>query len=78
MEHEVAGLARSWFDAWRTKDAGAIERMMAAEYVYVAPNGAVRDDLAAHIRPLERALRTGIAGREVNASRPLAATRPDY
>jgi hypothetical protein len=43
MPNDPALLTAAWFDAWRTKDAGAIERMMAAEYVYVAPNGAVME-----------------------------------
>lgn len=36
-------LAFAWFEAWRTKDARAIERMIAPDYCYVAPNGAVID-----------------------------------
>jgi ketosteroid isomerase-like protein len=45
-------LTTAWLDAWRTKDADAIERMIAAEYVYVAPNGALmgRDSILAIIR----------------------------
>ena len=43
MPDDPALLTAAWFDAWRTKDAGAIERMMAAAYVYVAPNGAVME-----------------------------------
>ena len=43
MPDDPAELTAAWFDAWRTKDARAIERMIAADYVYVAPNGAVMD-----------------------------------
>ena len=43
MQNEPAELTAVWFDAWRTKDAGAVGRMIAADYVYVAPNGAVMD-----------------------------------
>ena len=43
MRDNPAELTAAWFEAWRTKDAGAIERMIAADYVYVAPNGAVMD-----------------------------------
>jgi ketosteroid isomerase-like protein len=43
MPDDPAELTSAWFDAWRTKDAGAIERMIAADYVYVAPNGAVME-----------------------------------
>ena len=38
---DLARLTSAWFDGWKSKDAGAIERMMGAAYVYVAPNGAV-------------------------------------
>ena len=43
MPNDPTELTAAWFDAWRTKDASAVERMMAADYVYVAPNGAVLD-----------------------------------
>ena len=43
MPDDPAELTAAWFDAWRTKDARAIERMIAADYVYVAPNGAVME-----------------------------------
>jgi ketosteroid isomerase-like protein len=43
MPNDPAELTTAWFDAWRRKDASAVERMMAADYVYVAPNGAVMD-----------------------------------
>jgi uncharacterized protein (TIGR02246 family) len=43
MPNDPAALTSAWFEAWRTKDASAVERMMAADYVYVAPNGAVMD-----------------------------------
>ena len=52
MSNDPATLTRVWFDAWRSKDAGAIERMIAADYVYVAPNGALmnRESILAIIR----------------------------
>lgn len=45
-------LSVAWFDAWRTKDATTVERLIAAEYVYVAPSGAVlnRDRILGIIR----------------------------
>jgi ketosteroid isomerase-like protein len=43
MPNDPAELTAAWFDAWRRKDAGAVDRMMGADYVYVAPNGAVMD-----------------------------------
>lgn len=52
MANDPATLTSAWFDAWRTKDASAIEGMIAPDYVYVAPNGAVmdRDAIVAIIR----------------------------
>jgi uncharacterized protein (TIGR02246 family) len=43
MSKEPAQLTAAWFEAWRAKDASAIARMMAADYIYVAPNGAMMD-----------------------------------
>jgi uncharacterized protein (TIGR02246 family) len=43
MPTDPAELTAAWFDAWRTKNAAAVESMIAADYVYVAPNGAVMD-----------------------------------
>lgn len=52
MADDPTKLAYAWFDAWRVKDAAAVEGMMAAEYTYVAPNGTVmdRDEILAIIR----------------------------
>lgn len=41
MSSDSAQLAAAWFDEWKAKDADAIERTMGADYIYVAPNGAV-------------------------------------
>ena len=46
MSDDPATLAAEWFDAWRRKDAGFVERTIADDYVYVAPNGAVMDRAA--------------------------------
>jgi uncharacterized protein (TIGR02246 family) len=43
MREEIERLITAWQEAWFAKDAPAIEHMMADDYVYVAPNGAVRD-----------------------------------
>jgi hypothetical protein len=42
----------AWYGAWLQKDAATVERLMAKEYVYVAPNGQVldRDAILAIIR----------------------------
>jgi len=46
MRAEPETLIAAWHDAWFTKDAPAIARMMAEDYVYVAPNGGVLDRAA--------------------------------
>jgi ketosteroid isomerase-like protein len=43
MSNDPATLSLAWFEAWRTKDPAAIERMIAEDYVYVAPNGITMD-----------------------------------
>lgn len=43
MHDALSTLTDAWFDAWRTKDASFLERVMATDYVYVAPNGVVMD-----------------------------------
>jgi uncharacterized protein (TIGR02246 family) len=43
MFSELQGLSERWFEAWREKDDVTIERMMADDYVYVAPNGMLLD-----------------------------------
>ena len=43
MSNDPTALTAAWFEAWRTKDARTIDRLIAADYVYVAPNGAVMD-----------------------------------
>jgi ketosteroid isomerase-like protein len=46
MRDELDTLIAAWQGAWFTKDAPAIEQMMAEDYVYVAPNGAIMDRAA--------------------------------
>jgi ketosteroid isomerase-like protein len=46
MRAEPETLIAAWHEAWFTKDAPAIARMMAEGYVYVAPNGGVLDRAA--------------------------------
>jgi len=52
MIAEVERLSETWYAAWLSKDAATVERLMAKEYVYVAPNGQVldRDAILAIIR----------------------------
>lgn len=46
MRDELDTVIAAWHDAWFTKDATAIAQMMAEDYVYVGPNGAVVDRAA--------------------------------
>jgi ketosteroid isomerase-like protein len=43
MRTEVEALMKAWQDAWFAKNGGAIDAMMADDYVYVAPNGKIMD-----------------------------------
>jgi uncharacterized protein (TIGR02246 family) len=46
MPDELKTLISAWHAAWFAKDAAAIAQMMAEDYVYVAPNGAILDRAA--------------------------------
>ena len=43
MATDVETLMTAWQDAWFIKNGRAIAGMMADDYIYVAPNGAVMD-----------------------------------
>jgi ketosteroid isomerase-like protein len=43
MTAELQTLSDTWYAAWFAKDDGTVDRLMAADYVYVAPNGLVLD-----------------------------------
>jgi uncharacterized protein (TIGR02246 family) len=43
MLAELHGLNERWNQAWLAKDAATVERLMADDYIYVAPNGMVLD-----------------------------------
>lgn len=43
MRTEVEALMTAWQNAWFSKNGRAVAGMMTDDYVYVAPNGAVRD-----------------------------------
>lgn len=43
MTSELEQVSQRWYRAWLDKDATAVERMMADDYVYVAPNGKAQD-----------------------------------
>ena len=46
MRDDLKTLIAAWHAAWFAKDAAAISQMMAEDYVYVAPNGAILDRAA--------------------------------
>ena len=39
MLSELHGLSERWFPAWLEKDAATVERLMADDYLYIAPGG---------------------------------------
>jgi uncharacterized protein (TIGR02246 family) len=43
MSSELHALSERWFQAWREKDAATVERLMAQDYLYIAPSGLVLD-----------------------------------
>lgn len=43
MQTEVEALMAAWQTAWFAKNSRAIAEMMTDDYVYVAPNGTVKD-----------------------------------
>jgi uncharacterized protein (TIGR02246 family) len=43
MLSELHNLNERWYQAWLEKDAATVERLMAEDYLYVAPSGLVLD-----------------------------------
>src|SRR5262245_57464378 len=43
MVEELHDLSDRWFRAWLEKDAATVERLMADDYLYVAPGGLLLD-----------------------------------
>jgi uncharacterized protein (TIGR02246 family) len=43
---EIQQLSRAWNAAWLANDSTTVDRLMAPEYVYVAPNGKILDRAA--------------------------------
>jgi uncharacterized protein (TIGR02246 family) len=43
MVSELHDLSERWFRAWLEKDAATVERLMADDYLYVAPGGLLLD-----------------------------------
>jgi hypothetical protein len=40
---QLHGLSERWFQAWLEKDATTVERLMAADYIYIGPTGLTLD-----------------------------------
>lgn len=74
MSSELHRLSESWFQAWQRKDAATVERLAAADYIYVAPNGSTidRQAILAIIRSptyrLDHGTRTDVVVRAVGDS----------
>ena len=81
MPSELHGLSQRWFQAWLEKDAATVERLMADDYIYVAPNGAIfdREKILAIIRSpnyrLEHGTRTEVAVRALGQEAALVRHR---
>ena len=43
MSSQLHDLSERWFQAWLEKDAATVERLAAADYIYIAPGGAMLD-----------------------------------
>jgi hypothetical protein len=43
VQQEIVQLSKAWNAAWLENDAATVDRLMAPEYVYIAPNGQILD-----------------------------------
>src|SRR5262245_24406791 len=81
MPSELHDLSQRWFQAWLDKDAGPVERLMAEDYIYVAPNGAIfdRQKILAIIRSpsyrLEHGTRTEVVFRALGQEAAMVRQR---
>ena len=46
VHQEIEHLSKTWNTAWLENDSATVDRLMAPEYVYVAPNGQILDRAA--------------------------------
>jgi uncharacterized protein (TIGR02246 family) len=46
MNADLEHLNQIWFRAWLEKDVSVVEKLMADDYLYIAPNGKVMDRTA--------------------------------
>ena len=43
VQQQIEHLSKTWNTAWLENDSATVDRLMAPEYVYVAPNGQILD-----------------------------------
>jgi len=43
VHQQIEQLSKTWNTAWLENDSATVDRLMAPEYVYVAPNGQILD-----------------------------------
>jgi ketosteroid isomerase-like protein len=43
LQQQIEHLSKTWNTAWLENDSATVDRLMAREYVYVAPNGQILD-----------------------------------
>jgi hypothetical protein len=43
VHQQILQLSKAWNSAWLENDSATVDRLMAPEYVYVAPNGQILD-----------------------------------
>jgi len=43
LQQQIEHLSKTWNTAWLENDSATVDRLMAPEYVYVAPNGQILD-----------------------------------
>jgi hypothetical protein len=46
VQQQIEHLSKIWNTAWLENDSATVDRLMAPEYVYVAPNGQILDRAA--------------------------------
>jgi uncharacterized protein (TIGR02246 family) len=71
MLSELHGLSERWIQAWFEKDAATVERLMADDYIYIAPNGfeldrqAILGIIRSPTYRLDRGARTNVVVRPI-------------
>jgi uncharacterized protein (TIGR02246 family) len=43
MSPDLRAVSERWFQAWLDKDAATVERLVAGDYIYIAPSGMTMD-----------------------------------